>query len=140
MLHRDESFGIVPLSKEKGEWRVFLIQHLHGRYWGFPKGHAEAGEAPQEAATRELREETGLVVAQFLPLDPLEEQYQFMFEGKKIYKRVAYYLAEVEGKVRLEPQEIQDGGWYTLGAALERLTHPEGKNILSQVAKILLKA
>lgn len=140
MMHRDESFGIVPLSRKTGEWRVFLIQHLHGRYWGFPKGHAEAKETPQEAAQRELFEETGLKVTQFLPFEPLEEQYQFVFEGKRIHKRVAYYLAEVEGTVILETQEIQDGGWYTLSAGLERLTHPEGKNILTAVAKILPKA
>lgn len=34
------------------------------RYWDFPKGEVQAGEAPLAAARRELREETGLTDAE----------------------------------------------------------------------------
>ena len=137
VLHRDESFGIVPLMYRDGRWEVFLIQHRHGRYWGFPKGHAENEEKPKEAAERELKEETNLEVVRYLQAEPLMEQYQFTLDGRRIAKRVFYFIAEVSGSVELQKKEIQDGIWVPLLEAHEKVTHQEGKAILSQVIKIL---
>jgi 8-oxo-dGTP pyrophosphatase MutT (NUDIX family) len=133
----EESFGVIPLSKKSGSWEVFLIQHNRGHYWGFPKGHAEAGETNEEAACRELKEETHLDVVRFMQSEPFVEQYQFLVEGKKISKRVSYFAAEVSGDVQLQLKEIQDGIWLPILTALDKVTHREGKSILSQVAKIL---
>jgi 8-oxo-dGTP pyrophosphatase MutT (NUDIX family) len=132
-IRQDESFGIVPLSNENGRWEVFLIKHKHGRYWGFPKGHAEREETPQLAAARELKEETNLNIVHFLSEKPLMEKYNFTLEGTRIYKRVYYFIAEVTGDVILQANEISDGMWLPLAAAMQKLTHPEGKTILSQV-------
>ena len=125
---RDQSFGIVPVSHADGHWNVFLIQHKHGRYWGFPKGHAETGETPEDAAHRELKEETNLDIVRFLYKEPLMEQYQFTYEGRRISKRVYYFLAEVTGEVVLEKSEIADGAWSPLS---------EAREILIQVEKML---
>lgn len=138
-MRHEESFGVIPLSKERGQWEVFLIQHNRGHYWGFPKGHAEKGESPHEAAFRELKEETNLNFVRLVREDPFIEQYQFSAEGKKIFKRVFYFVAEVSGKIQLQAKEIQDGIWLPLPEALKRVTHSEGKSILSQVAQILPK-
>lgn len=136
-MRQDESFGVIPLSRKNGQWEVFLIQHKGGRYWGFPKGHAEGNEMPQEAAFRELKEETNLDVLTCLQHKPLMEQYQFLVEGKRVFKRVFYFVAEVSGEAKLQEAEIQDGIWLSLAEALEKVTHSEGKAILSQVVKIL---
>ena len=69
----EESFGVVPVQKTENDWEVFLIQHIKGRYWGFPKGHAEAGETPIESAVRELKEETNLDPNNCLRMDPFVE-------------------------------------------------------------------
>lgn len=39
-----------------------LIGRSHAGYWGMPQGGIEKGESAAEAATRELAEETGLLV------------------------------------------------------------------------------
>ncbi len=137
MVRQDESFGVVPLSKVQAEWEVFLIKHKHGRYWGFPKGHAELGETPQLAATRELKEETNLDIVHFLSEEPLMEKYNFTLEGTRIYKSVYYFIAEVAGDVALQAHEISDGMWLPLSNAMQKLTHPEGRAILSQVEAFL---
>jgi 8-oxo-dGTP pyrophosphatase MutT (NUDIX family) len=136
-VRQDESFGVIPLSKVKGEWEVFLIQHKGGRYWGFPKGHAEIGETSREAAFRELKEETNLDVMTCLIEEPLTEQYQFFIEGTKIFKKVSYFVAEVFGEVNLQKEEIHDGIWLPFPQAMEKVTHVEGKAILVHVVKIL---
>jgi ADP-ribose pyrophosphatase YjhB (NUDIX family) len=44
-----------------GDRRVLLVRHTYGRLnWELPGGLAEAGETPDETASRELLEETGL--------------------------------------------------------------------------------
>ena len=44
-----------------GDGRVLLVHHTYGRLnWELPGGLAEAGEAPDQTAIRELLEETGL--------------------------------------------------------------------------------
>ncbi len=137
ILHHDQSFGIVPLSHQDGVWHVFLIQHRHGRYWGFPKGHAESNETPQEAAARELKEETNLDVIRIFDGEPMLEKYQFTLEGRRIAKQVLYFAAEVSGTVALQQKEIQSGVWVPVSTAHEKITHQEGKNILAQVIKRL---
>lgn len=132
MLRHDESFGIVPFCRVKDRWEVFLIKHRHGKYWGFPKGHAEERETPRQAAARELKEETSLDVQRFLSEDPLVEHYQFWHGKTRIHKKVLYFMAEVAGDVLLQNNEIIDGLWLSLALAMEKITHKEGKAILTQ--------
>jgi bis(5'-nucleosidyl)-tetraphosphatase len=134
----EASFGVIPLSKLKGVWRIFLIQHKRGRHWGFPKGHAEVLETSERAAMRELKEETNLDIIRFLSQEPLRESYQLMRRGQPVLKRVLYFVAEVDGVVQLQKEEIMDGAWFSLSEARNRLTHSEGKEILKQVEQLLL--
>jgi 8-oxo-dGTP pyrophosphatase MutT (NUDIX family) len=138
-LKQDESFGVIPLRKKEGRWEVFLIQHNRSGYWGFPKGHAESNETPKQAAFRELMEETHLELVHLLYEEPLMEQYTFTMDGRRVFKRVSYFIAEVDGKVILQQQEIHDGRWIPLPEALNQVTHQEGKNLLIQVEKMLPK-
>ena len=138
-MKRDESFGVIPLSKKSGDWEVFLIQHNRSGYWGFPKGHAEEGETPFDAAFRELKEETNLDLIKLLDENPLKEQYTFILDRKRVFKEVLYYIAEVGGIVSLQTQEIHDGKWIAFPLAISQVTHKEGKNLLVQVEKMLPK-
>jgi len=136
---KEESFGIIPLRKVGDGWEVFLIQHTRSRYWGFPKGHGEVGESAEQAAIRELKEETNLEVVRYLQEEPLEEQYSFRADGRQVFKKVFYYVAEVDGQVILQKDEVQNGIWVPFSDALDKVTHVEGKTILVQVGKILDK-
>jgi len=136
-MKQDESFGIIPLRHEQGRWEVFLIQLKHGRYWGFPKGHADPDETPQQTALRELKEETNLELVRYLQEEPLTEHYHFSQEGRRISKRVYYFVAEVKGTVILQKKEVQNGVWVPFPQAIDKATHPEGKAILTEVEKIL---
>lgn len=138
-MQKDESFGVIPLSKTHGYWEVFLIQHNRSGYWGFPKGHAEANETPQEAAFRELKEETNLELIELLHKEALMEQYTFILERRRVFKQVYYFIAEVGGTVKLQEQEIHDGKWMPFPEAIAQVTHQEGKSLLTQVEKMLPK-
>ncbi len=136
-MQKDESFGVIPLRKAHGYWEVFLIQHNRSGYWGFPKGHAENNETAQEAAFRELKEETNLDLVHLLHKEPLMESYTFILERRRVFKQVSYFIAEVGGTVALQTQEIHDGKWLPFPEAMAQVTHQEGKTLLAQVEKML---
>lgn len=125
----EKSYGIVPLSKQEGQWKVFLIQHSRAKYWGFPKGHAEPGETPKEAAVRELFEETHLTVMRFLSESFQEEHYNYTLRGQLINKTVYVYVAEVQGDVQLQEEEVSAGIWLSFDEALMKLTFDIDKSI-----------
>lgn len=135
-MSHDQSYGVIPLRMEKGEWNVFLICHTAG-HWGFPKGHAEDKETPLQSALRELKEETNLEADSLLFQDPLEEDYNFKRSGKTIEKKVLYYIIKAKGKVNLQTDEISDGKWLSFEDAHQTITFEEVRKLLSQVKKLL---
>lgn len=137
-MHQEYSYGVVPLKKNDGEWSVFMVRH-HSGHWTLPKGHAEGNESPFESAQRELFEETGLAISHLLFDLPLYEKYQFSSRGNIITKSVNYYIAEVDGQVRLQPEEIQEGRWLSLEDAQKQATYAQMKSLLGQVSQMLKK-
>jgi 8-oxo-dGTP pyrophosphatase MutT (NUDIX family) len=132
-----ESFGIVPLFNDCGVWKVLLILHRVGDHWGFPKGRALPAETALESATRELKEETGLVVTQVLLEEPMREQYQFRRKRQVTLKIVHYFPALVEGILQLQEEEIRDAKWLTIPDAMRQLTFKEARHILNECTRHL---
>jgi ADP-ribose pyrophosphatase YjhB (NUDIX family) len=77
----------VLLRDEQG--RVLLVKPTYKPGWDLPGGMAEANEAPDDAARRELKEELGLdvtlhgllVVDWVPPHGPWDDQLAFIFDG-----------------------------------------------------------
>ena len=126
----ERSFGILPLKRSEQGWKTLLVKHQKG-HWAFPKGHPDPHEAPLACAKRELKEETGLEVKNVLFDEPLEENYTFEREGETIQKRVTYFVAEVEGEVALQPEEIADFKWLSFEEAADVATFPECRSLIS---------
>ncbi|MFM7424788.1 MAG: bis(5'-nucleosyl)-tetraphosphatase [Elainella sp.] len=130
----DCAFGIVPLagaSETEPAPQFLLIQHQAG-HWGFPKGHAEAGETPIVAACREFEEETGIRAYRLLDETAFSESYRFTKKQKLIEKTVTYYVALVATRqVMIQAKEVQDFVWLPYAAALERITFPQSQALLT---------
>jgi len=134
---KETCFGVIPLRQIKGGWQVFLVKHRKGGYWSFPKGHGNPGEEELEAAERELFEETGFHVSRLLPIQKLNEQYQFQRDGKNIDKMVTYFAAEVTGEFKPQKVEIEDGEWLFLGEAIDRITFQQSRHLCIQIRSLL---
>lgn len=130
----EHSYGIIPLRRRDRLWETLLVKHRKG-HWAFPKGHQDPDETPQETASRELYEETGLRVTRLFPLEPLKEFYIYKLEGGLIEKSVTYFLAEVEGEVRLQTEEIETFSWVSLQEAARLATFPEAKKLVHQLMR-----
>ena len=133
----DFSFGVVPLLKKNGVWRIFLIQHKHAMHWALPKGHPEEGESDLKTAERELNEETGLSIVEWLKVDPLSETYQFRHQGKNFNKTVTYFPAIVSEEYWLCQDEVEDGNWFTKDEAIDRVTFSQARGIIKTVMESL---
>ena len=106
----DYSYGVIPLRKTEQGMLVFLInQYGSGGdvYWTFPKGHAEEGETPQEAAVRELHEETGLRAVLADDARQYTQTYSFSDGHVNINKVVVYFSTFVDSPdYHLQEEEV----------------------------------
>lgn len=131
---QDRSYGVIPFRIRQGVREFLLVQH-HAGHWAFPKGHAEGDESAEDAARRELEEETGLTVGPLLG-PPLEERYIFTSKRGRVSKTVTYFLGEVADDdaqaARPQEAEIAQLAWSPADAARDRITFPEGRKLLER--------
>ena len=126
--------GVKVLLKNKEGKYLFLHRSAKkypgvNRLWDFPGGRIDPGAPLRENMARELKEETGLDVENFLQEEPLPERYEFRRRGETVVKTVHYFPAIVSGEVRLQPEEIQDSKWVLLKEAVRHLTFRESKEM-----------
>ena len=64
--------------------------------WCLPKGHLEGAETPEEAAVREIAEETGIQGEILQALGTID--YWFTGEDRRVHKVVHHFLLECDGR------------------------------------------
>lgn len=87
-----------------------------------PKGHPDGDESLEQAATREVLEETGLVAE---PVGRLGEvRYWYTFRGERVLKSVTFFLFDyVSGSVEDHDDEVESAEWIPLRQAPELLSY-----------------
>jgi 8-oxo-dGTP pyrophosphatase MutT (NUDIX family) len=127
----ERSAGAVVFLREGRTLRYLLLHYkFKTEYWDFPRGKIEKGETPEQAALREVREETGLE-APLVPGFRHTIHWFYRREQKNYYKEVTYFLAEAPRKhVAINPREHLGHAWLPYEAALERATHKNTKEVL----------
>jgi diadenosine hexaphosphate hydrolase (ATP-forming) len=126
--------GAVVLS-ESGEETLLLHQRDEDR-WCFPKGHVDPGESLQDAALREIREETGLSEVH-LGSEVDEVSYRFYQPAtqRNVQKTVVYFLAFTRER-SVRPEKIFDRAeWVDLTAARERVKFPTDRRVIDAVLR-----
>jgi len=104
-------------------------------YWGFPKGHLNPGESSQDAAVREVKEETGLEVKVKAKVG--DHKYVFTFNGEKIFKVVTMFLMQlIGGELKIQTDELLDAQWMEPDEALKKLSFSQDKSLLKQALEI----
>lgn len=143
----EKSAGAIIFRKE-GEKPLFLLLHypnsprnIKKEYWGFPKGHIEKKEKLEEAAEREVEEETGLKDIKFIDGFKEQEKYFFTKNRKKIFKIATYLLAETPHqnkfgagqakKVKISSEHL-GFKWLPYEKALKQLTFKNAREILKK--------
>jgi ADP-ribose pyrophosphatase YjhB (NUDIX family) len=99
--------------------------------WSLPKGHIEEGETPEQAALREVQEETGIESIIEKSLGVID--FWFMAGGKRIHKTVHHYLfRESGGLLAAQETEVDEVAWFPLEEIIEKLAYPDEKKLISR--------
>lgn len=125
----EHSSGGAVIDLRTGVAYVALIATRGRTRWGLPKGAVGTGETSEQAALREVLEETGLEAEIVRPLDTIE--YFFRAGDTLIRKRVDFYLMRYVGGT-LTPQltEVDDVEWVELNAAIQRASFESERKLL----------
>jgi len=112
VVRGDEMIVIVPIKRAADGRRVT----------GLPKGHLDGDETPEQAALREVAEETGVTA------DLIEElgdvSYQYERRGRRIEKVVRFFLFRYRsGDVADHDHEIEEARWVPMRQAVRQLTY-----------------
>ncbi len=94
----ERSAGGIIVDVHEGIARIAVIARRNraGRVeWCLPKGHMENGETLEEAAAREVAEETGIEGRVLTELGTID--YWFATGEKRVHKYVHHYLLEATG-------------------------------------------
>lgn len=115
----------------QGDQALLIGRHdKKGRtLWSLPKGHIEPNETPEQAAVREVKEETGIDAQIVKHLGTID--FWFMADGKRIHKTVHHYLMDATGGT-LEPQtiEVDEVAWFPLEGIAARLAYTDERKLI----------
>lgn len=141
-MERSFSAGAIVFRREGGQiYYLFLIHERRGKrkgeYLNYPKGLYEEGENAQQAARREIEEETGLKDLAFVSGFKTSEKLFYRWEGKPVFKIVTVLLAETKTKEVKTSFEHKGYVWLTFEEAMQKLAFKNIKQTLASVHEFL---
>src|SRR5712691_10597713 len=139
MSRREISAGCVVYRTTDNLTEVALIQPRDRKAWALPKGLIERGEAPEAAAQREAREETGLSGTILSRIDTIKYSYMAKWEQPpvRVFKIVTFYLLKfTDGDPSLHDREVDRVELFPIDTAILNASYPQEKAILRKAKEL----
>ena len=133
--------GVVYRKKTSGV-EVALIKVGPIIRWQLPKGIVDEGETPEEAAVREVREETGLAAKIESLLEKIE--YWYVSSGKtgkvRYHKFVHFYLMKYRsGRTDNHDHEVLEARWLPIVDAIRMLSFKSERELVEKAREMIGK-
>ena len=123
------SAGGLVLRRNGASYDALLIGRGEPRVWSLPKGHVEPRETHEQAALREVREETGCWGEILTKLCDIS--YWFYINGAKHKKAVHFYLMRYRsGDTANHDDEADEAAWFDLSIAKRSLKYMNEKRLI----------
>lgn len=131
----ETSSGAVVYTKINDVLHFVIVKSLEG-FYGFPKGHIEPGESEQDAALREIMEETGLQ-PQILPGFRTTDEHPLP-NKPGIMKQIIYFLAEYSDQnIKCQQEELSEVCLMTYEKAMDAFQFESSRRILKEANEFL---
>jgi 8-oxo-dGTP pyrophosphatase MutT (NUDIX family) len=131
--------GVVYRRGDDGSLEILLASRRTRRgdlAWGLAKGGIEDGESNEDAAIREVREETGIVAQIEGSLG--DTKYFYVWEDVRIRKTVHFFLMRaVGGDTDDRDDEMEEIRWFPMERALKRAAYRGERDVLGRAAELL---
>ena len=138
MISEHSAGGIVFRRRDKGKQVEWLAcKHSGYHKWVLPKGIIETGESPEDAAIREVGEETGVKAKIIKKITP-DVAYKYTKNRIMVDKKVEFFLMEyASGDIKDHCWEMEEVKWAKGDEALRLLEFPTEKRVFEQATKSL---
>jgi 8-oxo-dGTP pyrophosphatase MutT (NUDIX family) len=104
--------------------------------WSLPKGHIEVGETAEQAAVREVEEETGIIGRVVAPLGTID--FWFIAEDRRVHKTVHHFLlSALGGELSDEDVEVAEVAWVPLAELESRLAYADERRLIRRATELL---
>ncbi len=132
------SAGAVLYRETEREFQVIIYSRKNASQWCLPKGKIEKDETREEAAIREVKEETGL---EGQIIEHLKDvYYSYADKRRKLHlnKTVHYFLMKYcQGDINTDDAGVEDVLWVDIDEAIEKVTFENEKQILRKALSVL---
>ncbi len=107
--------------------------------WSLPKGHVEPGETTEQAAVREVEEETGISGEILATLGTID--FWFIADGRRVHKTVHHFLMKaIGGQLSYADIEVTEVEWVPLTMIADRLAYPDERGLVDTAGRLLAES
>lgn len=133
LMRKEFSAGGVVYKKSAANVDVLLIARNNSKVWCLPKGKIEQNETHEDAAIREIKEETGITSRIIKLLADIKYNFVSPVDSAQVFKKVRFFLFEyTSGDICAQKTEIDEAGWFNIKEAIKIMTYPSERNIMKK--------